>query len=280
MTGGRALLALIACAVAASPAAGQAAPESLLERPFVIKAGSFLLTTDIEARLDGRVGRNEAVDFGRTFGIDADINRFRADAVWRIRPRHHLRFLYFDSRQSASKVLERAIDWGDLQFQAGVRADVDTDLMVAELAYEYALLHSPDIEVAASLGVHYMDLSLKLAGTARVVGPDGSVGTARPAVRESGLPAPLPVVGLSGSWRAARSLYLDAQAQFFKVSLNGYDGRLTDLRVGATWMFTPNWGAGLAYDSFVTRVDVARDTFNGRLRLGYSGLLLYLTGAF
>jgi hypothetical protein len=275
-----ALLALFACTLLAPAAGAQPAPDSLLDRSFVLKAGTFLLSTDLEARLDGQIGRNEVVDFRRTFGLDGDFNRFRADAVWRINPRHHLRFFYFDSNESSSRTLDRTVNWGELQFQLGARVDVKTELTVAQLAYDYALWRSPDLEVAAGLGVHYMDLSLRLAGTAQIVGADGSIGAAQAAVKESSLPAPLPVVGLRGTWRASRQLYLDAQAQFFKVSLSGYDGRLTDLRFGATWMFTPNWGAGLAYDSFVTKVDVERDTFNGNLRLGYSGLLVYLTGAF
>ena len=34
------------------------------------------------------------------------------------------------------------------------------------------------------------------------------------------------------------------------------------------------------YNKFVTTVETSKDRFNGRIRLGYSGVQLYLTGAF
>jgi hypothetical protein len=58
------------------------------------------------------------------------------------------------------------------------------------------------------------------------------------------------------------------------------DGRLLDLRAGATYMFTPHVGAGLGYNFFQARADVDKTDFRGRLQMGYAGLLLYLTGAF
>ena len=43
-------------------------------------------------------------------------------------------------------------------------------------------------------------------------------------------------------------------------------------------MFGRHFGAGLGYNRFVTRLDVDRTSFTGQLRMGYSGLQLYLTG--
>jgi hypothetical protein len=45
-------------------------------------------------------------------------------------------------------------------------------------------------------------------------------------------------------------------------------------------MFTPHVGAGLGYNVFEVRADVDKSDFRGRLQMGYSGLVLYVTGAF
>ena len=45
-------------------------------------------------------------------------------------------------------------------------------------------------------------------------------------------------------------------------------------------MYKQNFGIGLGYNRFATNVTVNRDSFSGRLKTGYSGLQVYLTGAF
>ena len=86
--------------------------------------------------------------------------------------------------------------------------------------------------------------------------------------------------GLRGSWAVSPHVYLDASGEIFSVSYHGIDGNWSDLRAGATWMFNNHFGVGIGYDRFVTHVDIGKASFNGRLNLGYQGLLLYLRGAF
>ena len=39
-------------------------------------------------------------------------------------------------------------------------------------------------------------------------------------------------------------------------------------------------GIGVGYNEFVTRLDIEKDSFNGRLRVGYGGPLAYVTVGF
>jgi hypothetical protein len=88
------------------------------------------------------------------------------------------------------------------------------------------------------------------------------------------------VIGLRAGWAVSPQWYLDAQGQYFKASVDGYNGYISDLRVGATWMYSQHFGVGIGYNRFVTNVDVSRASFDGRLRVGYSGVQVYLTGAY
>ncbi len=272
-------IALLFALFTAGPAAAQSTTvPSLIDSPLIVNLGTFVFSTDLTARLNGQSVSNPDVDFDKTFGLGDNTNRVRVDALWRITPKHHLRLLYFDNSRTNTRTLDQAIEWGDLTFSPGSSVTATGKFNVAELAYEYAFLRRPDTEVAGSIGVHYTDLSLKLAGAATITDSSGKVSQVQFASKESSLPAPLPVIGLRAITRISQSVYVDAQGQVFRVTINGYKGNLYELRAGATWMFSRNFGAGLGYNRFDASVDVDRTSFNGRVRMGYSGLCLYLTG--
>jgi hypothetical protein len=266
-------------AVAQTSPAGNA--YNLLNDRFTVNGGVFIMNSDVKARLNGSSTINPDVNFDDTFGKGSDATRARIDALWRITPKHHLSFTYFDNDTKRSKAIDRDIQWGDVTYKAGGNVDAQTKFSVYALSYEYAFLREPNYEVAGSAGVHYTDMEVKLSGNATITGSNGtSSGPITLQSKSSSLPAPLPMIGIRGGWVVAPQWYLDATAQLFKLNVNGYDGNWSNLRLGATWMFARNMGVGLAYNRFATRVDVNRSNFNGRLDLGYSGVQAFLTGSF
>jgi len=278
---GRVTAAALLCAGAISAAHAQMSPaQALLNNTFVGSLGGFVVSTDTTARLNGSSSTNPDIDFDQTFGNGSDSTRIRADLLWRITPAHHLRFLYFDDRTNRSRVIDRNVQWGDYTFQAGGLVEAETKFRIFELAYEYAFLRQPDFELSGTLGVHYMDLKTRLSGNATISNGQGGVSAAGSASKDSSVPLPLPVVGIRAGWAVAPQIYLEGQGQFFKANIGDYDGRVTDLRASATWMFSPGFGVGLGYNKFITKVDVDKTSFNGAARVGYSGLQLFVTGTF
>ena len=278
---GRAAAGALLCAGAMGSAHAQMSPaQAVLNNTFVGSLGGFIVTTDTTARLNGSSSTNPDIDFDQTFGNANDSTRVRADALWRITPTHHLRFLYFDNRTTRSRTIDRNVQWGDYTFQAGGLVEAETKFRIYELAYEYAFLRQPDFELSGTFGVHYMDLKTRLSGNATITNGQGGVSAAGSVTKESSVPLPLPVVGLRAGWAVAPQWYLEGQGQFFKANIGDYDGRITDLRASATWMFSPGFGVGLGYNKFITKVDVDKTSFNGAARLSYSGLQLFVTGTF
>ena len=276
------LLCSLVFGALAAPALAQSgtAAEGLLNNSWVINLGGFIYGTDLTANLNGQSSTNPEVDFDRTFGKADDATRVRADLLWRITPAHRLRLMYFDNSQTRSRVLEEDVRWGDYTFRQGSRTDFRQEFEAINVAYEYAFMRRPTYELAASVGVHYLDFKLQLSGDASVTDSNGNTTNVAGATQTSSVPAPLPMIGLRGGWAVSPSWFLDAQAQLFKLKYDNYDGNWSDLRLGATWMFSRNFGLGVAYNRFATRVDVEKDDFNGRLKLGYSGVQAYLTGTF
>jgi hypothetical protein len=281
---GSLLLCSLLGAGVAGPALAQPTgyADGLLNNKWVLNLGAFVFGTSLRASLNGESSLNPEIDFDETFGKADDASRFRADALWRITPAHHLRLMYFENSSTRSRVLAEDVQWGDYTFLVGSRADLRFDYEVLAASYEYAFMRRPTYELAASLGVHYSETSLRISGTANVTGPECTTPPciASAATKSSSLPAPLPMVGLRAGWVVAPNWYVDAQGQFFRIKTGDYDGSWSDLRVGATWMFQRNFGLGLGYNRFFTNLEVSRNDFNGRAKLGYSGVQAYLTGTF
>jgi hypothetical protein len=277
----RLLFVLLASGLAAPAMAQQmSGAEGLLNDKWVFNLGGFFFATDTKAGLNGQSSTNPDIDFDNELGKPDDSRRIRADALWRITPEHHVRFMYFNNSVDRSRALSRDVHWGDYNFQTGSNLQLSQKTQVFELAYEYAFLRRPTYEVAANIGVHYMETKLKLSGTATFTNPSGVTTVASATTKESSLPAPLPVIGIRGGWVVGRDWLLEAQGQVFKLKVGDYDGNWTDLRASATWMFSRNFGVGLGYDRFTTKVDVSKNDFNGRLKTGYSGYQAFLTGTF
>ena len=274
-------LAAVGLLGAAASTTAFAQAQGLLDNPFVFNLGVFVLGTDVKGNLNGTAsGSNQQVDFDRDFGKAGDASRARVDALWRINPKHHLRFLYFDNDSTRNRVIDRDIAWGDYTFKAGGNVETKVKYEVYELAYEYAFMRTPTYEVAASFGIHNEHFNTRLTGNATITDANGNVSAASASTESNSVSAPLPVIGLRGGWVVAPQWYLDGQVQLFKVNVNGIDGNWTDLRLGGTWMFSKNFGVGLGYNRFYTHVDVNKSNFNGNLKFGYQGVQAYLTGTF
>lgn len=267
---------------AATPAVAQsnAHAQALLGDRFNLSLGTFLVGTDVKGSLNGRSVNNPEIDFGKDFGLDNDAARVRFDGLWRITPAHHLRFMYFDTRNDGTRTLDKTIKWGDYTFNVGGNVTAESRLRIFELAYEYAFAKQTTYEVAGTIGLHYIDTQLRLSGSASFTDANGNVSALQATTRENSVPAPLPVIGLRGAWAVSPQWLIDAQAQFFKAKLQGIDGTITDARVVATWMFHRNFGVGLGYNYFGTDLDVQKNSFDGSLNLGYSGAQLFVTGSF
>jgi hypothetical protein len=256
-------------------------PPSMITDPFNIVLGSYVVGTNFKAELNGHsISTETPIDFNQTFGTGADATRFRLDGVWRITPKHHVRLLYFQSDVTRTRELNKNIEWGDYTFQANANITATNKLGVYELAYEYAFINRPDLEVTGSFGVHVLDMRLQLSGAATITNSDGTQSSVQSETKVSNLPAPLPVIGVGAIWAVVPNVYLNGSAQVFKFSYEGYNGNWSDLRLTGTWMFSRHVGAGLGYDWFHVNVDVSKNQFNGNVNLGYRGLQLFLTGSF
>lgn len=254
-----------------SPAAS-ADPSSPLDRQFEASLGVFFLKTDTNIRVDG-TGALEGtpIDLERQFGLQ-DTDRFRIDGYWRFKPRHKVRFMYFSSSGSAERRIQDEIEFGGETFPVNALVRADMDIEIYELAYEYAFLRRENYEVAGTIGLHNLGLKAGLS----VEGESAGVETSA----EADGNGPLPVIGLRGLWVLSDQFYLDAQAQFFALEFDNYDGNLQDYRIGLNWQPWQHFGMGVGYNYFRTSLDVTKTHFIGTLNFRYDGPQVFFTASF
>jgi hypothetical protein len=238
--------------------------------------GTFANDSTLNVRLDAaNGGAGTDLDWGREFGNE-DVTRFRLDGVWRFTPRHHLRLMYTDYSLARSSSASGTIVWGDdtIPINATLRGEIGFDIY--EAAYEYAFTDSDRYEVAASAGLHYTTFDASLTATFTSPGSNASGTIGGPA----SIDAPLPVLGVRGLWRLGGAFYLDAQAQYFKLSLDQIDGSLLNYRAALVWQPKRYLGVGVGYDSFEVEAELDDADFTGKLDWKYRGPQLFLNVSF
>lgn len=262
-----------ACALFLVPSLAAAEAGNPLSDRFSLSLGTFLLDTSTELRVDGTSGRGTEIDAEQDLGLH-NTDSFRFDGYWRFKERHKLRVLFFNSTRSDSHIIDREITIRDTVYPVNAQIDTHFGTRVTELAYEYAFLRREKYEIAATAGLHNLRFRLGVSANQTASG-----GTAELS-QDANADGPLPVIGLRGIWRFGKQWALDAQAQFFKIHIEPYDGRLEDYTASVVWMPFTHVGLGAGYNEFVTRVDVSADRFNGRLRWRYGGARIFVTASF
>jgi hypothetical protein len=269
--------AALGLALSASVASADEAP-NLLTDAFDISLGTFMLNSDTNIRLDGTAGQSGTeFNWEQKFG-DENATRFRVDGSWRFTDsgKHKLRFLWFNFSRDASRTNDKEIIWNGETIPVSSKIDASFSFDIIELAYEYAFLKRDTYEVTGSIGLHYADFS---AGLAATVSTPGGTGT-KQVGGEASVGAPLPVIGLRGIWQLPHNFWIDASAQYFALSIEGYDGNLQDYRVGVRWQPSRWVGLGVGYNQFGINVDVDKEKFNGSLDWKYKGPQIYYSIAF
>ncbi|MEJ2179436.1 MAG: hypothetical protein P8Y28_03130 [Gammaproteobacteria bacterium] len=90
------------------------------------------------------------------------------------------------------------------------------------------------------------------------------------------LNAPLPLLGLSGTYEVNPRWYLHAAARYFYVSIDDIEGQLVSAGLGTDYYLTQHWGLGLSLSTF--NLDVEKDgiLFNSSLSWKFNGAQVYV----
>jgi hypothetical protein len=252
------------------------AEDSLIQQRGQISLGMFTNDSEVKIRVDAEGDPGTVVDWGRTVGDNGDVSRFRLDGLWRINPRHHIRLMYTDYSSDESQTIDEDIEWQGDTIPANATVRSHLGFSIFEAAYEYGFINSDKYELAASAGLHVAKFDASLKATVDVGGGGGTAEVGGPA----SVDAPLPVIGVRGMWRMGGNFYLDAQAQYFALSFDDFDGSIVNYRAAVIWQPMKYIGIGAGYDNFAIDVDVEKEHLTGSLDWTYSGPQIFFNASF
>lgn len=248
-------LLLIGTALAADPAAPIELPT---ERYNLRASGFFAQDIDTRIRVDGRLNAGgQEWDFGTTIDMadqlkmETSVEVFRAEAMWKFGRKHRLDFAWFNMEERGQVTLGELIDFGDMDFAAGLTVNSYLRTNIFRLAYTYFVIQKPRVELGLSFGVHLMEV-------------ETGIGVTNTSLSENpGVTAPLPVLGINFNYAATNRLLLRAHAEYLTVSYDKYEGELIDLYGAAEWRLNHNWSLGAGVEYF----DITVVTSNARYRV-------------
>ena len=246
------------------------AKPNLLDDPFSISLGTFVLNNDMQIELDGSAtGTGTQVDWQSEFG-GGDVSRFRLEGAWRFAERHKVRAMWFDYSRSKTRTIDEEINWGDVTFPLSASVSSDVSFSILEIAYEYAFLRRENFELAGSFGVHQASFEAKLSSNVN----NTQIGD------KAEFTAPLPVFGVRALWHAGGDFWIDAIAQYFSLSYEEYDGSILDTRLGVLWQPKRWLGLGVGYNRFKVNFAMDGKRFNGDLEWSYDGPQVFYNASF
>ncbi len=234
-----------------------------LYRRFSLSLGAAAYTkfnTNFQLSSDAAVGAD--IDMEDLLGLDDSGTVARLDGRYAFNRRHWLEFSYYDINRDGERSIPDDIQVGDEVIPAGpVKSKFDT--AIAKLAYRYNFVTDTRTVIGASAGIHLMQLETAIRSESFAVEETFEVD------------APLPVLGLHGSYALSEKWRLSASAEFLQFDIGDYSGLITDTRLTLDHDTFEHFGWGIGFNGFSADAELEGDDLNADLEYGYQGLMLY-----
>jgi len=239
---------------------------------FTINLGAMFASFGTDASLDSTYyGRGTALDFQRDLGMDKSQTTWRLDGAWRFTPRQQLYFSYVDISRDGNKNINRVIQWGNNLYYPGVHIKATSDTTQANLYYRFSFVQADKGEFGGSIGLSYVDQSAGLEGWAQLAGT-----TTHYYAKTSGsVAAPVPVIGLFGTYQFTPQLSLSADINYLQLKVDNVDGKYTDARINLDYFPWRNYGFGLGYLYNDINIDSSKNSWRGSFDYRFDGFLAY-----
>ena len=239
-----------------------------LQDGFTLEVGVYAPEIKTTAHLDSTTfGTGTSISFEDDLGLDdrktnvSILGKLRLGDRWRIEGE------YFALDRSGSRTINRTINWGGDVYPVGITVSSEFDSDIYRVSGGYSFIKNPQAEFGVALGLHITDFTASLAG-------------ANIAKRTGDALAPLPTIGLYGSYAFTPRWLLSGRVDFFSFNYNDYDGSLVNLTAAVDYRFTRNFGVGVGYRYVDYDLEVTKSSFSGGVKYEFSGPVVYLVGSF
>jgi hypothetical protein len=258
----------------------QAGAESLEpgHERFRFVAGWFLPAFNTDVRIDDTDGEGDDVNLGDDLGVDEDQSGVLLGFEWRIADRHRLGASYSSFSQSGTRVIDEQITIGDEVYPVDAEIRTRWSLDLIPITYSYSFLQSENNELAATVGIHWDKVSLRLTGSSSLSADDLN------AEAEASADLPLPLIGLRYDHHFSDNWSAGIGASYFSIEFGESEleakGSLYNIRAYSEYRFKGRYGAGLAIDAFGLDIDADKTRLTGEYKYDYWGPQIYFIARF
>ena len=238
------------------------------EETLIVRLGAVTTNFETYARIDGATNGGTGIDLEGETGLNSDKSTFIIGGTFRPFQRHRFDGFYDSVKRNASKTTERAFVIGDDVIPAGTVLSTEQETKIGYAGYRYSFLKSPDMEVAAGLGIYGGNFKFRFDAQSPVVNIDTST------------TLPLPVLTLSGDFYLTDNMTITLNLRGLKVKIGDVDGSVFQAGIAAEYFLTKNFGIGAAIDRLDIEADVTKNSFRGNAEVKSTAGRLFLTARF
>lgn len=273
----QARLALLGCAsIMAFGAGASQASAQTLAKDYWINGQAYYPKVDTNVRVTAETAQEIGtdIDFETDLGFD-DRDFLPAVTVGARFNRVVVGFDYFRLKRSSTAELAREITFDDTTYPLNAEVTSGFNSNIYRLTVGYSFVRKEDLEIGAALGVHATRFTMSIEGEAA-----GQEFDAELTARSRKVLAPLPTVGLYGTWRIADRLETTGRVDYLSLKIGDYDGKLVNAQLGVNYLITDNIALGVAYRYVDYRLGVDKEFWNGRVRYRLNGPAIVAQAAF
>jgi hypothetical protein len=261
------LTSFVACSFAHADTPSWVSPDPkprVIEDAVRVEVTLFSASIDTKLRVDETLALpGTEIDAEDDLGLD-DSDLMPQAEITLLPGEHHLiRLSGFNTRRSASHVIDQEIFFDDQVYEVDERVDSELDLTMFGLTYGYRFIVRDRGELTATFGIQIASVDANAVVRSRVIRDS-----------ESGV-APLPLIGLVGRFDLSQHWSAEARIQYLSANIEDVDGSIMDARIALTWRANPYLVFGLGYRSFSIKVDSKSEDNPGLVDLKMSGPLLF-----
>ena len=249
---------------------------TLMLKEFTLFGGGFFPYIDSSVQFDGPDIPGTEIDFEDVLGVEDSIATFLVEGRWRIDPKHRIELAYFELNRDGANAVDGTFQFGDLTIPFGAAVEATSNISLGRITYGYSFFNDGEKELGAVIGAHIATLDTSVALQAGVAGVVGS------STSDSfQITAPLPHVGLVGSYAFTPKFVAEGKIIGFYLSFNNYTGRLFQADLKLMYQVWDNVSLGVGAQYFTFKLD--RDSgsnFEGASDLEFVGPTAFITLAF
>jgi len=236
-----------------------------LSSKYSLNLGVFFPEREIELQAGLSTPGTRSIDFGGEFGLEKHDNLFAIDFKWRFGEKWSLAAQHFNASGAATAFLDEDVEWNGLVFSSGTNIDASTEFALYRVLIGRSFAKTDKVDFGFGAGIHWLDIRAALAGSILV---NNTVTFRRENVTSS---APLPNIGGWYDYSLSPRWAIKARADWFKASIDEYDGRLVNFQAGINYSWFKYGGIGVAYNHFEFDAGISAANWQGAADLTFKG---------